>query len=292
MPELPEVENIRRQLREEVAGRRILSCRVLLSRLVVHPSPRTYEKAAAGCRVVDVGRRGKYLLFSLDNNLQLVIHLGMSGSLILAAPGDPHPPHTHIRYLLDDGRNLLYVDPRTFGETALVPAGDWRALPGLQRMGPEPLDSSFTVETLSSVLRGKGKIKAVLLDQSRLAGIGNIYADEILHRAGIHPCRPACSLDEEERTVLHRRIREVLEEALEKMGSSTSNYVDTRGERGSFQQCHRVYRRLGLPCPRCGTPVERRRVAGRSSYYCPACQPEEGRKRPGTPPIPSPPGPS
>lgn len=272
MPELPEVETLRTQLAQELRGARFLSCEVLLPRLVKSPTALGYRRGVKGRAVRDVRRRGKYLLMALDGERELVIHLGMTGSLVLVPHGTEKPRHTHIIFRLEDGRDLLYVDPRTFGETALVREGDYHALPSLHCMGPEPLAEDFTPSCLADALRGKCRVKAALLDQKRLAGLGNIYADEALHRAGIHPLRRVHTLRGEEIERLHASVREVLMEALAEGGSSVSDYVDLRGERGSFQERHRVYRRAGLPCPACGAIIRRETVLGRGTYFCPYCQ--------------------
>ena len=272
MPELPEVETIRRQLHDELKGARITRCEVLLPRLITHPSPRTYERALAGSSIAGVGRRGKYLLIDLDDHLELIIHLGMTGSLSLVSRGEERPRHTHLVFCLADGRDLLYVDPRTFGETALVPTGHHRFLRGLHTIGPEPVEEGFTCEVLAGALQGTCRVKSALLDQSRVAGIGNIYADEMLHRAGIHPCRRLHDITPPEIELLHTSIRSVLKEAISKGGSSISDYVDLEGERGTFQSMHQVYRHEGEACPVCGDTIRRMRVSGRSSYYCPHCQ--------------------
>ncbi len=273
MPELPEVETIRGQLDAELRGARIAGCEVLLPRLVTHPSPVGYRRGLKGRGIAEVRRRGKYLILELEGERDLIMHLGMTGSFILAEPGEERPRHTHLVYHLEDGRDLLYVDPRTFGETALVPRGDYRPLRGLHYMGPEPLDEGFTSDSLANALQGKCRVKSALLDQSRIAGIGNIYADEMLHRAGIHPMRRLDELTPEDLERLHRSMLEVLREAISRGGSSVSDYVDLRGARGGFQDAHRVYRRAGERCPSCGEIICRERVAGRSSYYCPGCQP-------------------
>lgn len=272
MPELPEVEIIRGQMEEELRGARIEDVKVLLPRLIRHPSTRGYRRGLKGKAVLGVRRRGKYLLLEMEGGRELVFHLGMTGSFVFSLPGADRPRHTHLVFRLSDGRELLYVDPRTFGETALVPAGDYRSLPGLQSMGPEPVGPDFNCDRLREALRGKCRLKAALLDQSRLAGIGNIYADESLYRAGINPLRRLDELTGEEVARLHRAIREVLDEAIRGGGSSVSDYVDLHGERGNFQERHRVYRRAGQPCARCGDTIRRARVAGRSTYFCPRCQ--------------------
>ena len=272
MPELPEVEIIRRQLQKELTGARIASCEVGLLRLVTHPTPLGYRRGLKGRRIEGIGRRGKYLIFALDGERELVVHLGMTGSLVLARPGEERPRHTHVVFHLEDGRDLLFVDPRTFGETALLRKGDRRPLRGLHAMGPEPLEDCFSCEALEDSLRGRCRVKSALLDQSRIAGIGNIYADETLHRAGVNPLRRLDELDRGDVESIHSALREVLSEAISRGGSSVSDYVDLRGERGSFQQSHRVYRREGERCPACGATIRRETVSGRSTYFCPACQ--------------------
>ena len=272
MPELPEVEIIRSQLEEGLKGARIAGCEVLLPRLVTHPSPLGYRRSLKGRAIVEVRRRGKYLILELEGHRDLVLHLGMTGSLILASAEDERPRHTHLVFHLADGRDLLYVDPRTFGETALVRRGDHRPLRGLHAMGPEPLAEDFTCEALAAALRGRCRTKPALMDQSRVAGIGNIYADETLHRAGINPLRRLDRLTPLEIERIHTAMREVLSEAISRGGSSVSDYVDLRGERGRFQDSHRVYRRAGEPCPNCGETIRRERVSGRSTYFCPRCQ--------------------
>jgi formamidopyrimidine-DNA glycosylase len=211
-------------------------------------------------------------LIRLDGGRELVVHLGMTGSLVLSSPREERPRHTHIVFHLEDGRDLLYLDARTFGETALLRRGDRSPLRGLHCMGPEPLAEDFTCEVLASALRGRCRVKSALMDQSRLAGIGNIYADESLHRAGVSPLRRLDELSPEEIERIHAAVREVLEEAIKRGGSSVSDYVDLRGDRGSFQDSHRVYRREGECCPRCGTTIRREVISGRSSYFCPKCQ--------------------
>ncbi len=272
MPELPEVEIIRGQLEKELAGARIASCEVGLPRLVKFPTPLGYRRGLKGKRIESVGRRGKYLLLELDDGRELVLHLGMTGSLVLSSPRQERPRHTHIIFHLDDGRDLLFVDPRTFGETALLRRVDRSPLRGLYTMGPEPLEDDFTCECMATVFVGRCRVKSALMDQSRIAGIGNIYADEALHRAGISPMRRLEELSPAEMERLHTAVREVLSEAVSRGGSSVSDYVDLRGERGRFQDDHRVYRREGESCPDCGAAIRREVISGRSSYYCPRCQ--------------------
>ena len=272
LPELPEVEIIRRQLYKELVGACISRCEVFLPRLVTYPTPLGYRRGLKGRCIRGVRRRGKYLLLELDDGRELVVHLGMTGSLVLSSPREERPRHTHLVFHLTDGRDLLYVDPRTFGETALLRSGDRSPLRGLHAMGPEPLTEDFSCECLAGALQGKCRVKSALMDQARIAGIGNIYADESLHRAGVNPLRRLDELTPSEIARIHAAVREVLSEAISRGGSSVSDYVDLRGERGSFQDSHRVYRREGECCPACGTTILRETIAGRSSYFCPRCQ--------------------
>ncbi len=272
MPELPEVEIIRGQLEKELAGARIERCEVFLPRLVTYPTPLGYRRGLKGKRIRGVTRRGKYLILELDGERELVVHLGMTGSLVLSTPKEERPRHTHVVFHLADGRDLLYVDPRTFGETALLRRGDRSPLRGLHRLGPEPLDRAFTRDVLGNSLRGRCRVKSALLDQSRVAGVGNIYADESLHRAGVNPLRRLDELTPTDMERLHNAMREVLHEAIARGGSSVSDYVDLRGERGGFQDSHRVYRRDGERCLNCGATIRRVVISGRGSYFCPACQ--------------------
>jgi formamidopyrimidine-DNA glycosylase len=272
MPELPEVETLRRDLAAALVGERIRRCEVRLPRLVTCPDCRTFCSRLKGARIEEVRRRGKYLLFVLDRPWEWVVHLGMTGSLLLAEEGSPEPPHTHIVLHLTHPRLLRYADSRTFGETAVVPAGDHSALKGLAGMGPEPLERSFTAKALERAMRTSARVKSALMDQRRVAGIGNIYADEILFRAGIDPSRPADSLGKEELERLHSAVKTVLREAVRRRGSSVSDYVDSWGKPGSYQLVHKVYRREGRPCPACGEPIRRTVMGGRSAHWCPRCQ--------------------
>lgn len=272
MPELPEVETIRRDLAASITGEAIRGCEVYLPRLITCPACDEYRALLKGSRIEEVGRRGKYLIFSLNKPWELIVHLGMTGALLLDEEGSPAPRHTHIVLHLKRPRILRYVDPRTFGESAVVPAGDYGALKSLAAMGPEPLQRSFTVKALERALATSAKVKPALLDQRRIAGIGNIYADEILFHARIDPDRPANSLSGEELERLHQAIKQVLRAAIARRGSSVVDYVDAAGRQGSYQRSHQVYRRAGEPCAVCGQPIQRRVIGGRSSHWCPTCQ--------------------
>ncbi len=270
MPELPEVENVARMLQPEVVGRRVEQTRVLWPRSVAHPSPEDFCQGVGEREFTSVGRRGKVLILGLSGGRWLLVHLRMSGRLLLAAREEPDPVHLRAAFRLDDGRELRFVDPRKFGRLWLVedPAevlGD---------LGPEPLDATFPVEAFQARLqsRRRARIKPLLLDQRFLAGVGNIYADEALFLAGIHPCRAAGSLTGEEVARLHRALQEVLRAAIVDGGTTLSAYRRPDGSPGEHQGFLLVFRRAGEPCPRCGTPVVRAVVGGRGTYFCPCCQ--------------------
>lgn len=271
MPELPEVENVARILRPEVVGRRVVEARVLWPRSVARPSPEAFCQGLAGREFTSVGRRGKVLTLGLAGGWWLLVHLRMSGRLLLARPAEPAQVHLRVALGLDDGRQLRFVDPRKFGRLWLVqdPAEV------LGSLGPEPLDAAFVPEALQMRLRSRrrARIKSLLLDQRFLAGVGNIYADEALFLAGVHPCRPAGSLTGEEVERLHRALREVLAAAISDGGTTLSAYRRPDGSPGEHQELLQVFRRAGEPCPQCGTPVVRAVVGGRGTYFCPRCQP-------------------
>ena len=269
MPELPEVEVLRHDLEAEVVGARVERAVVSGARTVRRQDPRALEARLAGARLTAAGRAGKYLLLRLDRGPEnLVVHLRMSGQLMLADPSQPPPAHTHARLRFADGRELRFVDPRTFGE--LFVTGE---LPG--PMGADPLDPGWRPEHLAGVTAGRqARLKALLMDQRRLAGLGNIYSDEALFAAGLRFDRPAGSLSGQEVSRLYGAIVETLTAAVAHRGSTLSDggYVDLYGRPGAHQDHHRVYAREGRPCERCTRPVVRFRLGGRSTFGCPACQ--------------------
>ena len=293
MPELPEVETVRRQLEPEVVGRRIESAEVLDERWTRPEPPAITEAALAGRTVEAVGRRGKYLIVRLDDGSALVMHLRMTGNLLLRPPdadaladlmqserfGGPrlyesHPEARHLRARIafDDGSELWFTDARRFGHGVVLAGGeidDYFAA----RLGVEPLTGELTAEGLCALAAGRrAPLKSFLLDQTRVAGIGNIYADEALFRARLHPLSQAGSMRREHCEDLVEGIIEALELALEMRGSSIDDYRDTRGARGSMQDEFLVHTREGQPCPRCGEQIKRTVVSGRSTYFCPGCQ--------------------
>jgi formamidopyrimidine-DNA glycosylase len=274
MPELPEVETIRRELAPALEGRTIQAIRVRHADILLGPRRRpAFRARVEGRRVVAVDRRGKWLLFRLDDGV-LVTQLRMTGRFCVGA--GPTPPVTDFRHVaaefdLDDGRTLFYDDVRRLGGFLwLTPAG-WEREES--RFGPEPLSAGFRAVALGKALaRGSAPVKNALLDQSRVAGIGNIYASEVLHGAAIDPRRPGSSLTGPEVRSLHRSVRRVLRQSLESAGTTLRDYRAVNGRSGRFQSRLRVYGRAGQPCRRCGTEVERIVQAGRSTFFCPGCQ--------------------
>jgi formamidopyrimidine-DNA glycosylase len=277
MPELPEVETVRRGLERHLVGRRITSVDVGRERTVRRTSREALIAGLTDTVVEAADRRGKYLLLPLDSGDTMMIHLRMSGQVLLAAVGAPRPPHTHVVMHLDDGHEAWFVDPRTFGEVVVFDPGNVELeLPELARMGVDPIAEPFDPAIVRAAFgASKRALKPLLLDQHVVAGIGNIYADEILHRARLRPDRAASTLDRRQIRVLHESIVGVLTDAIEAGGSTLGDaqYVDLMGEGGSYQDDHRVYGRGGERCSTCGRGWIRRTVTGgRGTHYCPVCQ--------------------
>jgi formamidopyrimidine-DNA glycosylase len=271
MPELPEVETTVRQIRPQVVGRRIVGAEVEWRPALGGVSPGRFRRSVIGSRIERVWRRAKYMIFDLEERGCLVGHLRMSGRLrVLDRTEDPGP-YSRLRLLLSDGRILHFLDLRKFGR--LVYAR--RPEEVLGELGPEPLGESFTRSWLRSALRGRRRqLKPLLLDQSFVAGLGNIYTDEALHRARLHPLRLASGLRPAASDRLHGAIREVLEGAIEREGSTFDGFYKTpEGKPGRYQHQFSVYGRSGKPCPRCGRPIRRIVVAQRGTHLCARCQP-------------------
>jgi len=277
MPELPEVETVRRGLERHVVGRRVTAVEVGRERTVRRTSREEVIVGFTDTVVQAAGRRGKYLLLALDSGDTAMIHLRMSGQVLLAAAGAPRPTHTHVVLHLDDGNEVWFVDPRTFGEVVVFDPDDVATvLPELVRLGIDPIADTFDVAALRRAFGTTSRaLKPLLLDQHVVAGIGNIYADEILHRARLRPDRPASTLDRRRAVSLQRSITEVLTEATAAGGSTLGDtqYVDLMGQGGSYQHDHRVYGRGGERCLSCGRGWVRRSVTGgRGTHWCPVCQ--------------------
>jgi formamidopyrimidine-DNA glycosylase len=263
MPELPEVESVRRSIAPHVVGRRIVAAEFRCRRVLRGGDPDDMAARLGGRRINAVGRRGKFLLLELEGGLILLVHLGMTGKLLVGAkPG----PHTHAIFTLERGV-MLYDDSRQFGCLELherIPAR-------VEKLGPEPLEIGFE-QFAAALKKRRTRLKALLLDQTFLRGLGNIYSDEALFRARLHPFAVAAKLGKERARRLYDAIVEVLTEAIAAGGSSVSDYVDGDGRRGFFQISHRVYQRTGEPCTACGRPILRTLVAQRGTHYCPRCQ--------------------
>lgn len=273
MPELPEVETMVRDLGPRIVGRTIRAIDAPYRGSVVWPSYEEFARRVVGREIVGVSRRGKYACFALSSGDVLIVHRGMSGSLLLRRAEDSMERHVRLLLKLDGGHELRFDDQRKFGKVFVMDAtGEERPLPWA-RMGPEPLADEFTPESLREALVGrKALIKSLLLNQQVVAGLGNIYVDEALYIAGIHPERRANTLTPREIDRLHRAIRQVLTAAVDGRGTTFSTYTDFEGRAGLYQDSLQVFRRAGSSCRRCGTDVIRLVVGGRGTHICPHCQ--------------------
>lgn len=293
MPELPEVETIRRQLLKEVVGKKIKEVELRLPKLVYFDGKKgdakNFKKNLEGVEIEKVDRAAKILILTLSNGFTLLIHLKMTGQLIYRAPngetkrgGHPWPPDsvdvpnkwTHIIFKFSDGSVLYFNDLRQFGYMKLVRTSALKDQKEIKKLGPEPFDKNFTPEVFSKMLkkRAKAKIKPLLIDQNFLSGIGNIYADESLHYAGILPTRPSGKIKSEEIIKLHIGIEKILKKSIEKGGTSVDTYVTLSGGKGSYEKYLKVYGREGKKCFRCKGIVRRVKLGGRSAHFCPRCQ--------------------
>jgi formamidopyrimidine-DNA glycosylase len=286
VPELPEVETIVADLRPHLEGRTIVRCELSFPTIVRHPEPEVFVDSIVGMRIESVGRRGKYIRVRLspsgpsghlpmngEEPLLLVVHLGMTGQLRLVDAVAPLEKHTHAVFFLDDGRQLRYRDPRRFGRLLLGTEEALLDSKKMPRLGPEPIDPSFAADELYRRLRRRRTaLKAVLLDQSAVAGVGNIYADESLHRARLRPDRLAGTVSKKAAQRLHESLRASLQTAIDNRGSSVDTYRDAWGEMGAQQEQLLVYGRAGEPCFTCGRPLSAIRIAGRTTVFCRRCQ--------------------
>jgi len=272
MPELPEVEVVCRGLSPLLSGRTIKSVQLMRPDLR-YPLPESMPERLAGKRIEAVSRRSKYLLFSLDKDLVMIWHLGMTGQFHVLKETDLSAKHEHVRIGLDDGNVLCYRDSRRFGYVGLVTQDELEHHPWLDHLGPEPLGPGFNADYLKSCCAGrKAPIKALLMDASVVVGVGNIYASESLFRSGIHPARQARKISRERLAILVDRVRQVLGEAIDAGGSTISDFVKADGRPGYFAHSFKVYGREGEVCVQCGRCIRRIVQSGRSTFFCPGCQ--------------------
>ncbi len=277
MPELPEVETIRRQLAPHLEGRTLDTVEIRDFRWTQPAPPELIADELTGAVVQRLGRRGKYMIWELDDDRHLLVHLRMTGALLLDP--DPESPHTRVRFELDDGHLLTYVDPRRFGTGQLMLSAAARDAYLDERLGPEPLTQAFSAEYLREQARGRtAPVKSFILDQRRIAGVGNIYADEALHRARVHPLRPAGSLTPAQWVALKDAIEVALAAGIDAKGASIDDFRHVDGARGSFQDRFLIHTRAGEPCLNCGREIRKLVVGGRGTYVCEHCQPRPRRR--------------
>ena len=282
MPELPEVETIRRQLAPRLEGRVLRRLEVLDPRWCAPAGPEEVEAATSGRGIERAERRGKYLVLALAGDVHLVMHLRMTGNLLLVSKADDalDRPHLRARFVLGSGERVLFCDVRRFGTGVVLLGGEARDAYFRERLGVEPLSPEFTADALRRLARGRrAPVKAFLLAQERIAGVGNIYADEALFRARIHPSRPAGTLRRPQLEALREAVVDSLEAGIDARGATIDDFRHADGARGSFQDRFLVHRREGEPCPRCGGPIVKLRAAGRGTYVCERCQPRPRPRR-------------
>lgn len=274
MPELPEVQTVASEMHVRLAKRTIIDVTILWPRTIGSPSEEEFKAGLQGVAITHVDRRAKYILIHLDGGAMLVVHLRMTGRISVDPATSPRDPHTRLVLHLQDGEEIRFADTRKFGRWSLVAAGEAMPLPSFAALGPEPLSEEFTPAVFAERVKARrGGLKAALLDQRLVAGLGNIYVDEALFRAHIHPQRTLQSLDDSEILGLHGAIVAVLAQAVGRGGTTFSDYRTTWGREGGYGEELRVFRRTSQPCPTCGTPIERIVVAGRGTHFCPHCQP-------------------
>jgi len=273
MPEMPEVEIIRRYLDTQVAGKTIMNLDIRLPRMIKWPNVEGFRALVTGRTIKSMNRRGKYLLMELDNDSKVVFHLRMTGRLVYEPTGETSDHHARVIFHLQDGASLVYGDTRTLGTIHGLKPQELGMLKGLAEMGPEPLSAEFTAEYLyKTAKQRKVAIKSFLLNQKYIGGIGNIYADEALFLAGIHPLRPANSLTQTECGRLWESVNKVIADGIADGGTTFRDYQNGEGGKGSHQEHLYVYGRKGEQCRNCGAVIERITVGGRGTHFCPKCQ--------------------
>jgi len=280
MPELPEVETIRRHLAPQVEGRVLELLEIIDPRWCEPAPPHDLQDATSGRTGERLGRRGKYIVWELGDDVHLVMHLRMTGNLLLLPADAPEPRYVRVRIRLSSGERVVFTDPRRFGTGVVLLGSDARDAYFASRLGVEPLDPDFTPAALRTLARGRtAPVKAFLLTQERIAGVGNIYADEALFRARIHPLRPVGTLRRPQLAALRDAVVDSLQAGIDSRGATIDDFRNPDGARGAFQDRFLVHRREGEPCPRCGATIVKLRAAGRGTYVCERCQP---RPRPRT----------
>ena len=273
MPELPEVEQVRKTLLPHIKGKKIEQAEIRLPRMVLSPALPDFIREVEGRRFTDVKRRGKYLLLELDDDAVLLTHLRMTGALLALPKNGSEPSFGRIRFRLSGAEDLWFTDIRTFGTIRLLHPGEFFLDKGFASLGPEPLSEAFTTEYLQAMAKkSRQAIKSFLLDQRKIAGLGNIYADEALAVAGIRPTRVAAGLSGKKIAALHAAVNQVIAQGLRHRGTTFRNYQDAEGHQGSNKEHLLVYGRKGQPCKGCGAPLKQIKVGGRGSVYCPRCQ--------------------
>jgi len=276
MPELPEVETIKRQLAKTIVGKKVKNVKINLAKMVNLPVAK-FKKTVVGAKIEEIKRRAKILIFDLDNNWSVLIHLKLTGQLIFhddKTEGDPPTKYTHIIYYFTDGTKLYHNDLRQFGWERLIQTTVLSEYWQKEKLGPEPLDKDFNLAEFTQILKSRPQavIKPLLMDQKAIAGIGNIYSDESLFVAKILPTRKASTLKPKEIDKLFQAIKQILIKAITRHGTSVQDYVDSHGQKGNFAPKLFVYNRHGQPCKKCHTKITRLKLRGRSAHYCPQCQ--------------------
>lgn len=275
MPELPEVETVRRTLSELAAGKQIASVDIRWPKMIKQPEADAFRDALIGETIQSIDRRGKFLIFQLDH-YALISHLRMEGKFSVNESGEPEAPHTHVVFTFTDGTELRYRDVRKFGTMHLTAKGTEHELASLKVLGPEPFDVLFTAEHLYEKLQKTSRqVKTALLDQIIVTGLGNIYVDEVLFRARVHPHRLGRTITKEEAALIHQYTIAVLTEAVERGGSTIRTYVNSQGQKGTFQEVLNVYGRAGEACVECGAEIVKTKTGGRGTHICLQCQPLE-----------------
>lgn len=273
MPELPEIETIKKDMIKKVKGRKINKVEMRNEKSIKIPSAPEFKKGVEEKAIQNIERRGKYLLLNLDTNQLLVFHLKLTGRLLFFPSGKREPEYVRIVFTFSDKSRLFFADIRGFGEVYLIGRDELGKIPAIKNMGPEPLSPGFSAQKLKEKLRGKrGKIKPALMDQSVLAGVGNIYSQEALYRVGIHPERNASQLTGKQIEAIYQGLVEVLREAIQHRGSSVDAYIDLEGKEGGHVPYLRVYGKEGGNCLRCGSIIEKKKISGRGTYFCEKCQ--------------------